>query len=559
MSSPKHWSVEESQVGAPQLPTRPISRPLLDGLRQKKTVERLCAEQAHLRAENETLRTENQALCSENDAIREENGQIKCQFIEVVELLIKLQNEIDRLERENEELRQQLERRDELSRANSTNSSKPPSSDPPGVLKNRGKTKTGRKQGGQKGHPGRHRELVPEEEVDEFVDHHPEQCCHCGSSLGDEESKLEPVRHQVLEVEIKTRVTEHRLHRQGCLQCGKVTVADPPPGTPKGAFGPRLTAVVAMLAGRFRMSRRDITAFFQAFGISISLGSVKKLENIVSEALAGPTRQLAVAIQQASVVNMDETTWLQNNQPVVLWCLNTPEIALYRVTGRKSAELVQQLLGADFEGVVGSDRHSIYSSWLRHENWQVCLAHTDRHFQRFVDRGGVSEQIGREAQQQMDLLWKAWHEFNGQHHDRAKLQAANDPIKTSLQAVLERGTECCSSEDSPGVHGKTQRTCQNLLDVYPALWTFTRVKGVEPTNNSSEQGLRSGVRLRKNSFGSQSDGGSTFVERMLTASETCRRQGRDLFEFLVDCVVAKLRADPSPSLLPRPPTPPNPP
>lgn len=434
---------------------------------------------------------------------------------------------------------------EEQLRANSTNSSKPPSADPPGTPRRR-TASAGRRPGGQPGHPGHTRDLLPEEQVTHRQDCYPEKCRKCGTGLQQTQPCAEPIREQVVELpEIQPIVTEYARHRVQCPCCSTVTTGERPPEAPPGSFGPRLLAFSAMLTARFRMSRRDVEDLLSStLGISISLGCVSANEERVSEALAKPVEEVHVGIQESGSANIDDTTFYQQNERVSLFGICTPIFAAYFVTQKKDANTAKRVLGR-FDGFLGSDRALTYSFYDQAKH-QTCLSHLDRHFLKISQRNGPSKKIGQAALEQMDLAWGVWHEFKAGTINADQLLERNRPIEESLEKILEDGTKCG--------HAKTEATCANVLDIYQSLWLYTYLE-VEPTNNSAERTLRPGVRWRKTSFGSQSDRGSRFVERMLTVVETCRRQGRHLLDYLTSCVVNHLRGLPAPSLVPaaRPP------
>ena len=415
---------------------------------------------------------------------------------------------------------------------------------PPGSGEPKGKPKrpksTNRRRGAQKGHKGHHRSLFPVEKVTQVVDHFPAEC-RCGNVL-EAVPDANPIIHQVVEVpRIQVDVVEHRRHRVCCPRCSEVTTAQLPADVPWGALGPRAVALVALLTGRFRMSRRDVEDYFRSvLGAPISLGCVKGSEEVVSQALAEPMEEAASAVQSAPVGNIDETGWRQENGKAVLWIFNTPHMAVYRITPTRDGETLRGILGG-FQGVLGTDRHSIYSSYPM-ERHQVCLAHVDRDFEKMVARGGESKRVGLQGQAELDRAFELWHLHKGGTISRRALRRRMAAVQARMARVLDRGTACD--------HLKTQRTCANLRAALKAMFTFVRVEGVEPTNNSSERGLRPGVRWRRTSFGTQSKAGSRFVERMLTVTETCRRQGRNLLDFLAGAVNAFIAGKPAPTLLP---------
>jgi transposase len=426
----------------------------------------------------------------------------------------------------------------------SANSSRPPSSDPPQAPPRPKVPPSGRRRGGQRGHRGACRALLPVEQVDEVVVVVPEACRHCANpfpgSTGHRRGRV--WRHQVVELlPLAVRVTEYQMGVRRCPTCGKRTRADLPAGVPRRPFGARLTAVIALLSGRYRLSRREVRQLLvDLWAVRVSLGAVVRQEQAQSAALAPVVEEARAAVQQAAVVNMDETGWRQEQQRAWLWTAVTAELTVFRIDRRRSGAVVDGLLGADFPGVVGSDRWSAYNRFPA-ERRALCLAHLKRDFQRLVDRGGEAEPIGRWGLAEIERLFALWHRFRARELDRPELHRRLIPLQARLGRLLRRG------QQSPD--RKAAGLCRELTKWWPALWTFVRIEGVEPTNNVSERALRPAVLWRKGSFGSDSEAGSRFAERLLTVVASCRQQGRSLLAFLVTAVEAALRDSPPPSLV----------
>jgi len=294
----------------------------------------------------------------------------------------------------------------------SSNSSRPPSSDPPQAPPRPKGPPTGRKRGGQPGHHGACRALLPVEQVDEVVLVAPEVCRHCGqpfpASAGRPGGRV--WRHQVVELlPLAVRVTEYQMVMWRCLACGKRTRGDLPAGVPRRPFGARLTAVTALLSGRYRLSRREVRQLLRdLWAVRVSLGAVVRQEQAQSAALAPVVAEARAAVQQADVVNMDETGWRQEQQRAWLWTVVTAEVTVFRIDRRRSGAVVEGLLGPDFRGVVGSDRWSAYSRFPA-EQRAICWAHLKRDFQKLVDRGGAAEPIGRWGLAEIERLFALWH------------------------------------------------------------------------------------------------------------------------------------------------------
>jgi transposase len=403
---------------------------------------------------------------------------------------------------------------------------------------------SGRGRGGQLGHEGKHRRLLPPEQVDEVVEYWPERCRSCAHVFGESElvDVAEPWRHQVAELPpTAVRVTEHRLHGVCCPECVASTRAELPAGVPRTAFGPRLQAAVATLAVRNRVSRRDTTELTrELFGVELSTGSVDAIIQRAGVALAGPYTQLEQRIKSASVVNIDETGWKTAGGNRTLWGALTSRTAVFRIAAGRHAFEARTLLGERFAGIVCSDRWRGYD-YLDPTSRQLCWAHLLRDFTAHSEGMAEQKQFGHDGLVIAHDLFAAWDAYQ-QDGDRARLQAQTAPLQEKLRALLEH-----AARKSPRT--KYHRLfAKNLLNRWPALWTFTHTDGVEPTNNHAERGLRGAVIYRKLSLGSQSDQGERTIERLLSASVTCRLRKQSLYDYLTQVIVAHARGDPIPSL-----------
>lgn len=423
---------------------------------------------------------------------------------------------------------------------NSRNSSRPPSSDPPNVPKREHKP-SGRKPGGQPGHEGKGRTLLPIEAVDEVVDVKPERCACCGADLSGVDPH--PVRHQVTELPpVKAKVTEYQLHTLACPQCGESTPAWLPEGIPRGAFGPRIQALVSMFSGAYTTSKRNIQDLLSdCFGVDLALGSVCPLEQATSQAVAAPVEEAKAYVKAQPAANIDETGWRQENRKAWLWTAVTGLVSVFLIRASRGSKVVRELIGETFCGTVGSDRFSAYS-FLPLRWRQICWGHLKREFQAFVDRGGPSAPIGEALIEQVELMFGWWYRVRDGTLKRSTFQGYMGKVRGRVNDLLRQGQRCA--------HPKTASTCREILKVEPALWTFVRKKGVEPTNNAAERALRHGVLWRKSSFGTQSQEGSLFVERMMTVVTTLRQQKRNVLEYLTAACEAALRGETPPSLLP---------
>ena len=424
--------------------------------------------------------------------------------------------------------------------ATSRNSSRPPSSDGADVVKPSPR-RSGRKPGGQAGHPGQGRRLVPLEQVDEVVAVKPTHCSHCSGILSGVDPH--PQRHQVSEIPpVQAQVTEYQLHTLCCPQCQLLTPAPWPTGVPTRAFGPRVQALVSLLSGAYRLSKRQIqTLLSDGFGVKMALGTVSPLEQATSQALVEPVDAAHRYIQHQAATNADETSWREGQRKAWLWTVVTSWVSVFVIRFSRGSQVVHELLDDSFEGVVGSDRRSAYS-YLPLGQRQLCWAHLKRDFQAFVDRGGESAQVGEVLLELTDQMFGWWYRVRDGTLKRSSFQTYMADLKLRMHLYLWIGQE--------GPHAKTAATCREVLKVEKALWTFVSKEGVEPTNNAAERALRPAVLWRKSSFGTHSEAGSRFVERIMTVVATLRQQNRPVLDYLIQAAQAQLEGHTPPSLLP---------
>lgn len=427
-------------------------------------------------------------------------------------------------------------------RENSASSHRPPSSDPPwNKPPQRKRERTGRKRGAQPGHEGATRELVPVEQVDEVVPLFPLDCRGCGVALPQRETPngAPPRRHQVIEVPaVKPRITEYQLYATPC-RCGEVTCAELPIEA-RSAFGPGLQARVAVLTGRYRLSRREtVDAVKDFFGVELALGSITALEQATSDALEAPYKEALEAVREADVVHADETGWRNANMRAWLWIAVTTNLAVFWIDARRNREAFFRFLGG-FVGFLITDR---WGAYVRHakRRHQLCWAHLKRDFEKLLLRGGEAARLGEAMLAEIKAIFELWHLFGAGELGRPTLRRRMAPIKQRVRALLVEGTH--------NSHKKARGLCARLLPVWTCLWVFLRVPGVEPTNNTGERDLRKAVLWRKGSFGSQSAGGCLYVSRILTAAASIRKQRRDVLGFLVAAIRAHREGRPAPSLL----------
>lgn len=448
---------------------------------------------------------------------------------------------VDGLERQVNELAQQV--RDLKARLdqNSSNSSRPPSTDPIGVKRKPPAPPSKRRRGGQIGHPRRMRALVPPDRVASVTDCRPAACRRCGYALAGEDA--EPLRHQVAELPpVEPEVHEYRLHRLHCPRCNTGTRGALPDGVPRTAFGPRLHAALGVLTGAYRLSKRQAARLCSdLLGLTISVGMIAKLERATASVLERPVAELAGRVKAAGAAHVDETGWREGGRKAWLWVVVTAAGVVFRIVRSRAGVVAADLLGEEPKAVVISDRFPAYE-WIKLGSRQVCWAHLRRDFQAMIDRDGDGAEVGRQLLWQSGKLFESWHKERDGTIRRTTFLQTVAWLRPMVRSSLERGAGCGCA--------KTAATCGELLRLWDGLWTFTRVEGVEPTNNAAERALRHAVIWRRISGGTDSETGSRFVERMLSVVATCRQQKRDVLEYLTSCHRARLDEAAIPSLLP---------
>jgi len=418
-----------------------------------------------------------------------------------------LQHEMGQLQDQVESLAARLNQ-------DSTNSSRPPSSDSPYKKPRRrtGASPRPRKGGGKPGHAGHRQVLLAPTSVEDML---PEVCA-CGSG---EFGLVSPYyTHQVLELpRIEMEVSHWVLHQGQCVACGRWCKACAPAAHTTG-YGPRLSALMAELAGTYGNGRRMVQTFCSSvLGVPISLGAIQKVVDRVTQAIDPHYTLIATQARQVAVNYIDETPWYCENSLQWLWVMVSERVAFYRIHARRSKEAFFELI-EDWAGLLVSDGYGVDQKWVNAR--QTCLAHLIRTARGLAARPDPElAACGAWALVELQRLcqmakapptggdWRAWYarlcKWINRYHDQ---------------------------DDDAG------RFARRVLRELDSLWVFLRHQGVEPTNNRGERALRFGVQWRKRSLGTASDKGNRWVERILSLKETCRLRAVSTYEVLVDAV-----------------------
>jgi len=443
---------------------------------------------------------------------------------------------------------------------NSQNSSRPPSSD---SLGNKPKAEARQNQGkrGSKrsasSTPRQVRKLYPSEVCSEVHEQIPAICGDCGAALQGVDAQ--PHRHQVVEVPpMSPEIIEYRLHRLTCEQCGAQTRSRLPEGVSSLGYGVRLTAMVALLSGAYRQSYRQVSGLLSDLvGIAVSRGGVGRLRQEMSEAVSLPVAAAQDYVQTQAVIHSDETSFPQGNGDGLnpkqtkgwLWVLATPLVCFFEVALSRSQATAKALISETFSGIVTSDRYSAYH-WITVEQRQLCWAHLKRDLTAMTERSGVSQTIGDALLRREQRLFRWWHQVRDGTLTRVAFIQRVSYLRAGFKAELAFAASLPIGQHEKTPLAKTIRTCQQLLKLEQALWTFVYTPDIEPTNNAAERALRPAVIWRRVSFGAQSEAGSQFVSRMLTVTASLKAQNRNVLDFLTQACRATRLGLPAPSLLP---------
>lgn len=421
----------------------------------------------------------------------------------VLELVASLCARVDALEAEIERLRALLNK-------NSSNSSQPPSADPPFQKKSAPKGQG--KSGAKKGHAGHRQALLAPTDECEI---HPGPCM-CGNSYFPNLERY--YTHQILELpEIRMDVLHIHLYRGTCPCCGKLNKAFIPQEHRAG-FGPRFSAMIAEMAGTQADSRRIVQNFCASvLGVHISLGAIQKVIDRVSMAIKPHYEAIGTRARRAAVNHVDETSWRKTGRLLWLWVLGNATCACFMIHSKRSKKAFEDLI-QDWVGILITDGYGVYQNWIGQR--QTCLAHLIRDAKGLSERGSPEiSRFGKNAVAELRRLCR---------------MATVPPTVGQWRMFYARFIKLiATNRDRKDDAGKFARRLQREMK---HLWLFLQEKGVSPTNNHAERLLRFAVLWRKASFGTASDKGNRWVERILSLRQTCRLHGKRTFPIMADAM-----------------------
>ena len=417
-----------------------------------------------------------------------------------------------------------LARIDELERRlgiNSTNSSKPPSSDPPHAPKEAPRKK-GKKLGAQKGHAPHLKKLLPPERVNRILEFEPALCPDCGGKHFIDCNE-NPLRNQFIDVPpVEIDVTEYVRPVRECVGCGAHIYAPLPDDAPRSCFGPGIMALVGVLTGVLNVSKRKALLMMnEVFNVPMSLGGLSECEEQLSASFATPYEEAVGHVRAQRVAHADETGWRRGNRiKGWLWTLCCDTAAVFKVQAKRGQDAARKLQDG-FSGVLVSDRWGGYNFFRGRR--QICWAHLKRDFIAISEAKGRLGEIGAELHDLAKRILKLRRRVRDGTLRWRTFQRRMPKLRIKVEALLEEGAAGA---------GARAGKCREIFKCRGHLWTFVEYKAVEPTNNHAERMVRQGVLWRKMSFGTQSDRGARYVERVLTVCATCRLRGRNVIEFM---------------------------
>jgi transposase len=375
---------------------------------------------------------------------------------------------------------------------------------------------------------GKARAPFSADKIDRHVHCTRENCPHCGSSKIQLNGQPAEILQQAELPEIKAIITEYQLQKYRCEECGKNSTATLPLGVPDSAFGPKLMGLLATLTGVLHVAKREaIQLIKDLYGVDIGVGSVPNVEERVAAALDLVYDRIHKFIMGHKFCTyFDETGWRDRGKRHFVWLAACQQAAVYRIDRNRSAAAFRRLIGQEtWTAPAVTDRYAVYGGIKEH---QYYFAHLIREFKGYGEREGPDKAIGLAIESELRLSCKIHREYREGDIElvqrNRRLGARKRRVEYWLEDGLANGSDALA------------KICEVLLEDFEKLWTFTRISGMEPTNNMAERDLRKLVMWRRKSYGTRSDRGKKFVERVTTVAQTIRKQCGNVLHFIQQAI-----------------------
>ena len=401
---------------------------------------------------------------------------------------------------------------------NSKNSSKPPSTDQKSNTSDKNKKK-------RKSRKGKNRKSFSKEEIDNTIECSSEKCPCCGSH-DIEDLSISEILQQIELPEVKAIITEYILKKYNCSSCGNKFKANLPEGIPPSVFGAKIMGLISNLTGVYHLAKREVIQLIKdLYGIDIGLGSIPNVEERVANALDPVFQKIHDFIINSNYTkHFDETGWRNNGKRHYAWIATCSEAAIYKIDRYRNKLAFEKLIknkDISDKGCV-SDRYAVYNKISK--NHQFCLAHLIREFKNFAQRDGPDKHIGRELVKNLKKACFIHSKYRDQKISLKNRNRQLGKIRKKVKFYFDDGY----ANGSDDLHG----LCGRLLDNFNNLWIFSKILDMEPTNNLAERDLRKLVIWRKKSYGTRSERGKNFVEKITTITQTLRKQGKNVLKFV---------------------------
>lgn len=432
-----------------------------------------------------------------------------------------------------------LEEKIALLEKNSSNSAKPPSSD---IVKPKTIVKVGRKKrkrGGQHGHKKFSRQPFEPQQIDEVIEY----------EFTDKDAEgLKPLDEWLIIQQIEMpekmyKVTEHRARKYLDPATGKIHVAPMPDEIRNaGLLGADTTAAVAFMKGGCHMSFSTIQKFFkEIMRLGISRGMLSKATQKVSKSLEASYNQLAARLPDEPYLGIDETGHKDEGKTHWTWCFQTPDYTLFHIDSSRGCKVLFDLLGKEFEGIIGCDYWGAYRKFARLSDAvvQYCMAHLIREIRFLAEH--PTKSLSDWANQLLKWLKELFDTLH--RSDTLTAECFARKMRRIKKGFLSRVWR-------PPDHKLAKKLARRFVGKSSEnYFRFLTEPGIEPTNNGTEREIRHTVIDRRITQGTRGQAGMRWCERIWTIIATCKKQNRNVFEFIHQSLLAHWTNNSCPELL----------